>query len=68
MKIHDTISAADASVIRGFSRTWIAKMNDEGTLEGGLTPLPRRAREAEVGSQALTGLSREAREQKPRPG
>jgi hypothetical protein len=34
MKIHDTISAADAADIRGISRKWIAKMNDEGTLEG----------------------------------
>ena len=34
MKIHDTISAADAAGIRGISRTWCAKINDEGTLEG----------------------------------
>ena len=34
MKIHDTISAADAAGIRGISRTRSAKMNDEGTLEG----------------------------------
>ena len=33
MKIHDTISAADAADIRGISRTWSARMNDEGTLE-----------------------------------
>jgi len=34
MKIHDTISAADAADIRGISRNWSAKMNDERTLEG----------------------------------
>ncbi|MEI8319660.1 MAG: hypothetical protein WCH79_17080 [Planctomycetia bacterium] len=67
MKIYDTISAADAAGIRGISRTWCAKINDEGTLEG--VSLHSRAALVRRKSAAKNSQAKVAKQgKKPRPG